>query len=239
MGEFRVLELRIGQIGPLGPASVPSGIDKQPVAGPVMAGPLGLAGDEQGDPQRNGGPDKAIHAYPASHYMLWKRDLPAIASRLRHGGFGENLVVAGVTEEDICLGDQWRIGAALLAVSQSRQPCWKLNLRFGVPDMARRVQDRGWTGWYFRVLEPGPIAAGMTASLVLRPYPEWPLKRVARLLYRDVLDLGSLAELSTIPGLPESWRRLARRRIDTRTVEDWNRRLNSPPSTMPKSSSQD
>lgn len=225
MAEFRVLELRVGQIAPLGPTSAPSGIDKQIVSGSVMADTLGLAGDAQGDPQRHGGPDKALHAYPVSHYKLWKQELPEIASRLHPGGFGENLVVRGVTEQDVCLGDRWRIGGALLEVSQSRQPCWKLNFRFDVADMARRVQDTGRTGWYFRVLERGSMEARMTAKLALRPHPDWPLTRVARLLYRDVLDLDALAALADQPGLPDGWRRLARRRIETGTVEDWARRL--------------
>jgi MOSC domain-containing protein YiiM len=228
MNEFRVAELRIGRISPLGPGGVPSGIDKLPVSGSVMADSLGLAGDAQGDPKHHGGPDKAIHAYPASHYRLWAQDLPAMAARFCPGGFGENLVVEGATDRDICLGDHWRIGGALLKVSQSRQPCWKLNLRFDVADMARRVQTSGRTGWYFRVLEPGQMEAGTTASLALRPHPEWPLTRVARLLYHDALDLDALAALADLPGLPEGWRRLAMRRIENGAVEDWTRRLDTP-----------
>ena len=81
--------------------------------------------------------------------------MPEQAERLRPGGFGENLVVDGVTEAGICLGDRFRLGGALLEVSQGRQPCWKLNLRFDRPDMARLVQETGRSGWYFRVLEPG------------------------------------------------------------------------------------
>jgi MOSC domain-containing protein YiiM len=151
-----------------------------------------------------------------------------MAARFCPGGFGENLVVEGATERDICLGDHWRIGGALLKVSQSRQPCWKLNLRFDVADMARRVQTSGRTGWYFRVLEPGQMEAGTTASLALRPHPEWPLTRVARLLYHDALDLDALAALADLPGLPEGWRRLAMRRIENGAVEDWTRRLDTP-----------
>ncbi|MCB2128490.1 MAG: MOSC domain-containing protein, partial [Rhodobacteraceae bacterium] len=200
---------------------------KHIVSGPVIADTLGLAGDAQGDTLRHGGRDKAVHAYPASHYALWRQDLPQIAARLRPGGFGENLVVAGVTEQDICLGDRWRIGGALMEVSQSRQPCWKLNFRFGVTDMARRVQTSGRTGWYFRVLERGSMEAPATATLVLRAQPEWPLTRVARLLYRDVLDLEALAALADLPRLPDSWLRLVRRRIETGSVEDWTPRLDA------------
>lgn len=204
MTRFRVADVRAGKPQPFGPQGQPSAIDKTSVAGPVLSTATGLADDAQGDTRRHGGPDKAVHAYPAAHYALWAAEMPQRAARFRPGAAGENLVVDDVREPDICLGDRWRIGGALLEVSQARQPCWKLNLRFDVPDMALRVQQSGRTGWYFRVLEEGPVAAGDTAAQTARPNPDWPLERVSRLLYRDTLDLDALAELAALPGLPES-----------------------------------
>ncbi len=228
MAGFRILGLRIGAARPFGPRGEPSAIDKAEAPGPVAAGVLGLQGDEQGDRRHHGGPDKAIHAYAVAHYPVWAAEMPQAAAIFRPGGFGENLVVDGATEADICLGDRWRIGAALLEVSQGRQPCWKLNLRFGRPDMALKVQASGRTGWYFRVLEPGPIAAGEVAHLAHRPHPDWPLTRVSHLLYHDTLDRGVLEGLAALPGLPESWRRLAVRRLERGTVEDWGTRVATP-----------
>lgn len=228
MSGFRILEVRTGRARPFGPRGQPSAIDKQPVSGPVAVAAPGLDGDEQGDRQRHGGPDKAVHCYPVAHYPLWTAALPAGTPNLRPGGFGENLVVEGIDEAGLCLGDLWRVGTALMQVSQSRQPCWKLNLRFARPDMARRVQDSGRTGWYFRVLEPGVVAAGDSAALVARPQAGWPLSRVWRLLYRDMLDRAALADLAALPGLPESWQRLARARLESRRVEDWAPRLETP-----------
>lgn len=144
------------------------------------------------------------------------------------GGFGENLVVDGVTEQDLCLGDRFQIGQVLVELSQSRQPCWKLNLRFNQPDMARRVQSTGCTGWYFRVLEPGRIAASVQARLVARPNSDWPLTRVWRFLYHETLERDTLASFLKLQGLPESWRRLAERRLVSGRVEDWNSRVNTP-----------
>jgi MOSC domain-containing protein YiiM len=228
MQGFSVIELRVGKARPFGPRGRPSAIDKAPVPGPVLAGPLGLAGDEQGDPRHHGGPDKALHAYPAAHYPLWRAEIPDRADRFRPGGFGENLVVGGVTEADICLGDRFRLGGALLEVSQSRQPCWKLNLRFDRPDMARRVQETGRSGWYFRVLEPGPIRAGDAGTLETRPEPRWPLTRVADLLYRDRLNRADLAAFAALPGLPPGWRRLAETRLASGRTEDWSARIDTP-----------
>ena len=94
--------------------------------------------------------------------------------------------------------------------------------------MALRVQAMGRTGWYFRICEPGPLRAGDLARLVARPHPEWPLTRATRVLYHDTGDRPALAALAALPGLPDSWRRLARRRIETGAVEDWRPRTRTP-----------
>ncbi|WP_297972580.1 MOSC domain-containing protein [uncultured Amaricoccus sp.] len=228
MQTFSVIELRVGTALPFGPRGQPSAIDKQPLAGPAMAGTTGIEGDAQGDPRHHGGPDKAIHAYAAAHYPLWRREFPEVADRFRPGGFGENLVVAGVTEAEVCLGDRFRLGGALLELSQGRQPCWKLNLRFGRPDMARLVQETGRSGWYFRVLEPGPVAAGQEARLAARPNPGWSLARVSRLLYHDRMNRADLLAFAALPGLTPSWRRLADARLASGRTEDWSSRVDTP-----------
>lgn len=228
MSEFEVLELRVGRAAPLGAAGARSAIDKQAVSGPLAVNTLGFDGDEQADTKHHGGPHKAVHAYAISHMPTWARELPERAARFRPGAFGENLVLDGVTEADVCLGDRWRVGAALFEVSQGRQPCWKLNLRFDVPDMARRVQDSGRSGWYFRVVEPGIVAAGDRGTLSTRPNPDWSLARVSHLLYHDRMHRAALAELAAIPGLPESWLRLAQARLASGKTEDWSRRIETP-----------
>ncbi len=228
MTRFKVLELRIGRVAPLGSSDTLSAIDKHQIHGPLPVGPLGFEGDEQADRRHHGGPHKAIHAYSISHLATWADELPERANRFRPGAFGENLVVNGASESDLCLNDRWRIGSALIEVSQGRQPCWKLNLRFGVHDMARRVQDTGRTGWYFRVIEPGSIAAGDCGKLIARPNPGWSLTRASHLLYHDTMNRSALAELTDLPGLPESWRRLALARLASGKTESWSRRIETP-----------
>lgn len=205
-----------------------SAIAKFPVTGAVAVGPLGLAGDEQGDPRVHGGPDKAVHHYASEHYAAWRAELGALPVLDAPGAFGENLATQGMTEASLCLGDQVRVGSVLLEVSQSRQPCWKLNDRFGVPDMARRVQQNGRTGWYYRVIEPGTLQAGDSLTLVGRRWPQWPLARVIDVLYHQRFDADVLHALAALPLTP-SWHRLVKGRLQRGQVEDWRPRMDGTP----------
>ena len=204
-----------------------SAIDKRAVEGPVRIGPEGLAGDEQGDRRVHGGPDKAIHHYPRDHYASWQGEVGAHALLQAAGAFGENISTAGITEADVCLGDRLRLGSALVEVSQARQPCWKLSDRFGIADMARRVQDSGRSGWYYRVLETGTVQAGDTLVLVDRPHPHWPLPRLSELLYRRTLDRDELHGALALPLVP-SWRKLFERRLQQGGPASWDSRPGGP-----------
>lgn len=201
-----------------------SAIAKQPVAGPVAVGPLGLEGDEQGDARVHGGPDKALHQYALEHYPAWRAELGARALLDAPGAFGENLASRGMTERTLCWGDQVRIGSCVLELAQSRQPCWKLNTRFDCPDMALRLQASGRTGWYWRVLEGGQLQAGAQVWLLARPHPEWPLARVIALLYERELDPLVLRAFAAL-ALPPSWQRIVQRRLDSGQIEDWDARV--------------
>lgn len=219
----------VGQPRAFGPNGEPSGIDKRPLDQPVRIEATGLVGDGQGDTKRHGGREKAVHHYPRDHYAAWRRDHPQLGARLEApGAFGENLSTRGLTEDAVCIGDIFRLGRALVQVAQGRQPCWRLNVRFGDPRMALYVQQTGRTGWYYRVLEPGEVAPGETLVLVERPQPAWPLSRLLYVLYRDSLNRQALEGIAAIPDLAESWRRLASRRLERGDVEDWNARLRTP-----------
>jgi MOSC domain-containing protein YiiM len=212
-------------VAPLGPRGAPSGIVKRPVPGRVRVARTGLVGDAQGDPRNHGGPEKAVHHYPRDHYAVWRSelgDLPVLAER---GAFGENLSTSGPTEADIAVGDTFRVGTAILQVSQGRQPCWKLNARFGISDMSRQVQGTGRTGWYYRVIEEGDIEAGDEMRLVERHAPEWTIERLWRVFYVDPLDRVELGTVARIKTLAEGWRAYAIKRIASGQVENWSRRL--------------
>jgi MOSC domain-containing protein YiiM len=218
--------LLAGPVAPL-PDGRPSGIRKLPVQGRAWLSAMGLQGDAQADLRVHGGPEKALHHYPREHYASWaswsrRADLLAQA-----GAFGENVSSHGWDESNVCIGDVVRLGEALVQVSQGRQPCWKLDARFGEPGMAREMQLRGHTGWYYRTLEPGWLHAGAQAELVDRPHPEWPLSRLIALLFsRDARFAAEWASAAELAALAERWRATFRRRIASGGVEDWTPRLN-------------
>ncbi len=223
-----LLSLHIGRIAPLGPDGRLSAIHKPAVPGPLQLTRMGLAGDEQADLQNHGGPDKALHHYPREHYEAWRAELEAQNARFVPGGFGENLSTWSLTEDNVCVGDVFRLGGARVQVSQGRTPCGKLNLRFAVPDMARRVRESGRTGWYYRVLEPGPVALGDAFFLEERPCGDWPLARVGLLLREASATRADLAALAELEPLARSWREKARQRLSGSHMEQlqrWLRRV--------------
>jgi len=226
--DVRIDALLAGRVRPFGPKGVPSGIDKTAVDGPVRVTIVGLDIDEQGDPKHHGGPEKAIHHYPHDHYPAWREELGDHPLLRAGGAFGENLSSVGMTEADVCLGDRYLLGTALVEVSQLRQPCWKLSDRFAVPDMARRVQNTGRTGWYYRVLQAGTLAVGDRLVLRERPHPTWPLSRMAEVLYRRGVEPALLEEVLRLPLVP-SWRLLFERRLAQGQIENWDRRLHGTP----------
>jgi MOSC domain-containing protein YiiM len=214
-----------GQLAPLGTKGHLSGIAKTRAPDPWRVTRTGLVGDAQGDLKNHGGPEKAIHHYPFDHYAEWHQEFGGHPLLGEPGAFGENLSTTGWTEEKVHIGDVIRFGSALLQVSQGRQPCWKLNARFAREDVAYRTQMSGRTGWYYRVLKEGTADPSDRLDLVERPRPDWPLSRLTALLYRDKDRYEDLTAMAAIPELAEGWRKLAARRVETRTTESWTSRL--------------
>jgi MOSC domain-containing protein YiiM len=181
-----------------------SAIVKSSIVGPANVNETGLEGDVQADRQSHGGIDKAVLAYAASHYQLWRSELPAVD--WRPGGFGENLTIVGLDETTVCLGDHYRIGEVLFEVSQPRQPCWKLSRIWKQPDLTKRVVVSGRSGWYLRVRETGAIEPGQAVLLVDRPLPEWSVDRANQLMYGQVHDQQAVETLARLPQLSLAWR---------------------------------
>ena len=201
----RIVEVRTGKVAPLGPQGVASAYLKSLAAQPVQVGEYGLAGDMQADLSVHGGLEKAVYGYPLSRYPDWAAAFPAIADRFVAGSMGENLVVAGVDEAGIHIGDRIRVGGALLQVAQPRQPCFKLTLVIGDALVAKAMTRRGWCGWYYRVLEPGVVGAGDDHVVVERPNPDWPVSRFAEIIAARAMGADLLSEMVGMEGLASGW----------------------------------
>ena len=203
-----ILAVLCGQVRPFRGDDEPSAIGKLPVVHAVAVGSMGLAGDEQADRTVHGGIDKAVHHYPADHYDWWREHLGNPALLDAPGAFGENISTTGLDETNVCLGDRFRLGTALVEVSQARQPCWKLDHRFGIKGVMAQVVKTRRTGWYYRVIEAGQVSAGDSLELVQRPYPDWPLASLFGLLIGgEAKDRpADLRALRDVPVLAETWK---------------------------------
>lgn len=222
---WRLLSLRVGRARS-GPRDQPTAIEKAAVQQAQFLDHNGFEKDEQGDPVHHGGVEKAVHHYAAEHYPVWQEELASLpVCNMRIGGFGENISTLGLNESNIAIGDIFELGEALIQVSQPRQPCWKLNHRFNVPDMALQVQTKGRTGWYYRVLQAGWVRPDDVLNRIARPQSDWLLVRVLRALYDRQLEQSELEALANLPELSPRLRQLASRRLGSHAVEDWSRRL--------------
>lgn len=228
MTELVVDVIYCGDIAPLGDHGAASGIAKRAVAGPWTVTEAGIVGDHQGDTRVHGGPEKAIHHYPREHYTAWRAEAPEVALFEEPPAFGENLSTLGLTEDDVCVGDVYRLGDVVLQISQGRQPCWRINAHTGWPGLARRVQETARSGWYYRVLGAGKIAPGNTLSLIERPQPDWTVGRVMRAMLTREIDTAELSGIAEIAELSENWRQTCRKRVAANGTEDWGKRLDGP-----------
>ncbi|MDR2239700.1 MAG: MOSC domain-containing protein [Zoogloeaceae bacterium] len=201
----RIDAVYTGGIRPLPPEGHPSGIFKQKAAGPVWLGAEGLDGDAQADRRVHGGPWKALHHYATENYARLAAAFPDKAALFVPGSFGENVSTTGWDEDAVCVGDVFRIGTATVQVSQPRQPCWKLNHKFGEDGLMRHIAEHCLAGWYYRVLENGPIAADDSFELIERNARPVTLRHLWFAFQTHRPDPAVLAQLRDIPGLSPNW----------------------------------
>ena len=163
---MKLLSVNIGSLREVirGGKKVQSGIFKQPVEGSVEVRHLGLEGDHQGNKKVHGGIYKAVYLYPSEHYDVWRDALGK--PELSFGDFGENLTALGLMEDEVCLGDRFRIGSAELAVTQPREPCATLSVRMGLSDLPKRFRQSGRSGFYLSVVNEGSLSEGDSIECV-------------------------------------------------------------------------
>jgi MOSC domain-containing protein YiiM len=194
--------------------TVSTGIYKSSVEGPIKLNTINLDGDGQADLSVHGGRDKAVYAYPAEHYRFWREDLSD--PELTWGHFGENFTTQGLLEEEVYIGDTFRIGSALVQVSQPRIPCYKLGIRFGRADMAKRFLASKRSGFYLAVLAEGIVQAGDKITCVERDTHGISVRDILRLYAFDKDDWATMRHAVEIETLAESWRSYFRDRLEQR-----------------------
>ncbi len=210
---MKLLSVNIGRPRPVPyrDGVVDTGIYKKPVAGPVWARRLNLDGDGQADLRVHGGEDKAVYVYPHEHYIFWARELGRNDFSL--GQFGENLTTEGLLEDAIFIGDIFRIGEALVQISQPRTPCFKLGIRMGDESFVARFSAENRTGFYLRVLEEGRVAAGDAILLAERAKGSVSISDVFRLRYSTGGTRAEYERAAKISAFSPSWRAAFEKRL--------------------------
>ena len=191
---------------------VPTGIFKEPVEGPVMLRRLNLDGDRQGNLRVHGGPNKAVYGYPCEHYAFWRNELSR--PDLSWGMFGENFTTEGLLEEEIRIGDQFQIGAAVVMVTQPRTPCFKLGIKFGDQKIVDRFLASIRSGFYFAVLQEGPVGSGEAIEKINGNADSLTVAEVMALHLDSSPDPDALRRLLQLEALPDGWKERMRKRME-------------------------
>ncbi|MFZ3196124.1 MAG: MOSC domain-containing protein, partial [Bacillus mycoides] len=154
--------------------------------------------------------DKAVCVYTGDHYPYWEKELN---QELVYGAFGENITVRGMREEDVCIGDMFQFGEAIVQITQPRQPCFKLAKKYNIPKLPLYFQDTGYTGFYFRVLKEGWILPVDTLKL-LKPDPKGVSILFAnRIMHKEKQNSEGLKRILEVNALSTSWRKTFEKRV--------------------------
>lgn len=191
---------------------VSTGIFKEPVAGRLALRTLNLDGDRQADLSVHGGPSKAVYVYPSEHYDYWKREFPE--KKLPWGMFGENFTTAGLFESELNIGDKFRVGSAVVMVTEPRMPCYKLGIKFGRSDIVKRFLASERTGFYFAVLQEGEVGVGDPIELIEGSKNSVRVSDITLLYTREKHNAGLLRRAIEVEVLPESWKSYFQHRLE-------------------------
>jgi len=187
-----------------GRGTVSTGIFKEPVAGRIMLRALNLDGDGQADLANHGGIHRAAYAYSIENYDYWRRELGR--ADLGFGQFGENFTVRGMVEDDVHIGDVFRVGDALVEVTQPRPPCFKLGIKMGMARFPKLFLASGRVGFYLRVLDEGEVGAGDVFERVENDPERVTVREMSHLLFFDPENLEGAERALRIRALSPGWR---------------------------------
>ncbi|MBT5050019.1 MAG: MOSC domain-containing protein [Rhodospirillaceae bacterium] len=182
-----------------------TGIFKEPVAGRVMLRRTNLDGDRQADLVGHGGPDKAVYVFAKENYAFWADKLGR-TDFAAAGQFGENFTVEGMADDDICIGDRFRVGGALVEVTQPRVPCFKLGILMGIDNFQKQFAAECRVGFYLRVLEEGEVGAGDAIEPAGEGKVRMSVRHMMHLLYFEPDNVAGAKNALEIEALSPGWR---------------------------------
>jgi MOSC domain-containing protein YiiM len=181
-----------------------TGMCKKPVTHYLVLTHQGFEGDGVGDLKHHGGVDKAVCVYAIDHYEYWEK---VLGRKMPDAAFGENFTVTDMNEDDVCIGDIYRVGTALTQVSQPRQPCSTLAARYGRDDFVKLVVDSGRTGFYLKVLEEGRVKAGDSLLLLEQDPRRVSIAFANHIYHHDRKNREGIEKVLSVPALSESWQK--------------------------------
>src|SRR4051794_3781102 len=184
--------------------TVRTAIWKQPVTGPRMVRRINIDGDDQADRLAHGGEHRAVFVYQIESYRYWERELGR--DDFSYGQFGENFTVEGLADDEVCVGDRYRIGAALFEVTQPRVTCYRVGIRMDEPAMPSLLVAHHRPGFYLRVLEEGPVQAGDAIDKIADGPERLTIAQVDALLYLPNKSRALLERALRVPALSEGWK---------------------------------
>lgn len=212
MASIEILSLNVGMPREVQfqQKDVSTGIFKTATEEALYLSYLNFEGDGQADLVHHGGREKAVCVYPYEHYPFWENELKR---PLDYGALGENLTIKGLLETDVCIGDVFELGKAIVQISQPRQPCYKLTIRHSVPDMLLKMQQTGYTGFYFRVLEEGAVSKDDGLSLLHRHPKEITVSFANRMMHREKDNIKGIKQILEVEELSLNWRNTFLKRL--------------------------
>jgi ferredoxin-NADP reductase/MOSC domain-containing protein YiiM len=192
--------------------TVHTAVWKTPVQGRRLVRRLNIDGDGQGDLAGHGGEHRAVFVYQLDSYRYWESELRR--NDFTYGQFGENFTVDGLSDQEVCIGDRYRVGGALFEVTQPRVTCYRVGIRMNEPQMAALLVGRGRPGFYFRVLEEGEVGAGDEIVQVAAGPERMSVFEINALLYRSPHPRSGLERALRIPALSAGWRTSLQRLLE-------------------------
>ena len=219
---YQILAIYGGQITPF--ENFETAMFKSRLEGSQILTFTGFELDDVADKNHHGGVDRALHQYPVEHYDFWRKTFPQ-QQEWYAPGMGENISSVGMNEYNVCIGDQFHWGEAVIEVSQPRSPCFKLSKKWDVEAFSQTMQQNNRCGWLYRVLKEGTVDGKQPLVLIHREQNAMTVAKACEYFFGNPLEKMGLQALSEQQKLAHSWMKTVQRRLETNELENWNFRL--------------